>query len=74
VGIGGLEEGRKISGVAEEITMANISLLQRSHWCFLEQRRAIGVEMLLHTQESPTSIGLNASNTLHRPYLTLQIS
>ena len=34
---------------------------------FLEQRGAIGVEMLLHTQESLTSIGLNASNTLHRP-------
>ena len=35
VGMGGLREGRKTSGVAEEIAMVNISLLQRSHWCFL---------------------------------------
>ena len=64
----GLGEGRKTSGVAEEIMTVNISLLQRSHWCvFWEQRGAIGVEMLLHTQESLTSIGLNMSNTLHRP-------
>ena len=34
---------------------------------FWEQRGAIGVEMLLHTQESPTSVDLNASDTLHRP-------
>ena len=34
---------------------------------FWQQRGAIGVEMLLHTQESPTSVGLNASDTLHRP-------
>ena len=34
---------------------------------FWEQREAIGVEMLLHTQESPTSVGLNAFDTLHRP-------
>jgi hypothetical protein len=34
---------------------------------FLEQRGASGVEMLLHTQESLTSIGLNVSDTLHRP-------
>ena len=34
---------------------------------FWEQIGAIGVEMLLHTQESPTSVGLNASDTLHRP-------
>ena len=33
---------------------------------FWEQREAIGVEMLLHTQESPTSVCLNASDTLHR--------
>ena len=70
VGTGGLGEGRKTSGVAEEITAVNISLPHRSHWCFFifwEQRGAIGVEMLLHTQESPTSVGLNASDTLHRP-------
>ena len=34
---------------------------------FFGQRGAIGVEMLLHMQESPTSIDLNASDTLHRP-------
>jgi hypothetical protein len=47
--MGGLREGRKTSRVAEKIMAVNISLLQRSHWCFLEQRGAIGVEMLLHT-------------------------
>jgi hypothetical protein len=31
----GLGEGRKTSGVAEEIAAVNISLLQMSHWCFL---------------------------------------
>ena len=67
VGMGGLGEGRKTSRVVEEIAEVNISLLQWSHWFFWEQRGAIGVEMLLHKQESPTSIGLNASNTLHRP-------
>jgi hypothetical protein len=68
MGMGELGEGRKTSGVTKGITMVNISLLQRSHWCFfLEQRGASGVEMLLHTQESPTSIGLNVSDTLHRP-------
>jgi hypothetical protein len=46
--MGGLGEGRKTSGVVEEIMAVNISLLQRSHWCFLEQRGAVGVEMLLH--------------------------
>ena len=34
---------------------------------FLKQRGAIGVEMLLHMQESTTSVGLNASDTLHKP-------
>ena len=34
---------------------------------FGEQRGAIGVKMLRNTQESPTFVGLNASNTLHRP-------
>ena len=70
VGMGGLRDGRKTSGATEEIMAVNISLLQRSHWCFLffcEQRGAIGVEMLLHMQESPTSVGLNTSDTLHRP-------
>ena len=33
---------------------------------FGEQRGAIGVEMLLHMQESLTSIRLNASDTLHQ--------
>jgi hypothetical protein len=47
--MGGLREERKTSGVAEEIVAVNISLLQRIHWCFLEQRGAIGVEMLPHT-------------------------
>jgi hypothetical protein len=31
MGMGGLGEGRKTSGVAEEIAAVNISLLQRSH-------------------------------------------
>ena len=69
VGMGELGERWKTSGVAKEIMVVNISLLQRSHWCFyfLEQRGAIGVEILLHTQKSPTSVGLNMSDTLHRP-------
>jgi hypothetical protein len=49
--MGGLGEERKTSGVVKEIMAVNISLLQRSHWCFLEQRGAIGIEMLLHTQK-----------------------
>ena len=69
MGMGGLVEGRKISGVAEEIAaiyhyyrgaIGNLVF-------FWEQSGAIGVEMLLHMQESPTSIGLNASDTLRRP-------
>jgi hypothetical protein len=62
--MGGLGEGRKTSRVEEEIVVVNISLLQRSHWFFGEQRGAIGVEMLLHTQESTTSIGLDVSNSI----------
>jgi hypothetical protein len=62
--MGGLGEGRKTSRVEEEIVVVNISLLQGSHWFFGEQRGAIGVEMLLHTQESMTSIGLDVSNSI----------
>jgi hypothetical protein len=49
--MGGFREERKTSRVAKEIVVVKISLLQRSHWCFLEQRGAIGVEMLLHMQK-----------------------
>jgi hypothetical protein len=68
--MGGLGEGRKQSRVAKEIVAVNISLHRGAIGdlvFFWEQRGAIGVEMLLHTQESPTSIGLNVSDTLHIP-------
>jgi hypothetical protein len=62
--MGGLGEGRKTSGVAEEIT----TLIYHYHRgaigdlvFFWEQKGAIGVAMLLHT------VGLNESDTLHRP-------
>jgi hypothetical protein len=54
--------GRDRSG--EYITTTEEPLV---FFIFWEQRGAIGVEMLLHMQESPTSIGLNLFDTLHRP-------